>query len=141
MRATCEAGLASGSASRVYQPVGRGEVLLLLELLLQTHELQLGEDGAAPARLLEARPAVLRVRLAADADGRLTGRGVRASCGVVLLLLLVVVWMMGVGAAGEQRQVLGHPARGRGLGLGLGEVGGYAGGLPRDHGEERVGAQ
>ena len=79
---------------------------------------------------------MLRVRLAADADGRLAGRGVGAPRRAVV----VDVWLMGVGAAaGEQRQVLGHPARGRGLGLG--EVGGYAGGLPCDHGEERVGAQ
>lgn len=33
-------------------PVWCGQVLLLLELLLQAHELQLREDGAAPPRLL-----------------------------------------------------------------------------------------
>ena len=39
-------------------PVGRREVLLLLEALLQAHELQLGEHGAATAALLRLAASV-----------------------------------------------------------------------------------
>lgn len=59
-------------------PVRCGEVFLLLELLLQAHELQLCEDGSAAARFLQARcVAVFRLRLAADAEGRLAGHRLR----------------------------------------------------------------
>lgn len=40
---------AAGSSS---SPVGGGQIFLLLEALLQTHQLQLREDGAAPAAFL-----------------------------------------------------------------------------------------
>lgn len=63
----------------LHQPVRRGQILLLLELLLQPHQLHLGEDGAAAARLLEARRAALRLRLAADAERRLARRRLRAA--------------------------------------------------------------
>lgn len=39
-------------------PIRRREILLLLEALLQAHELQLGEHGAAPAALLRFAAAV-----------------------------------------------------------------------------------
>lgn len=60
-------------------PIRRRQILLLLEALLQAHELQLGEDGAAAARLLQAGRAALRVLVTADAEGRLAGRGLGAS--------------------------------------------------------------
>lgn len=37
---------------RAALPVGRGEIFLLLEALLQSHQLQLGEDGATPTAFL-----------------------------------------------------------------------------------------
>lgn len=46
-------------------PVRGGQVLLLLEFLLQAHELQLREDGATPAGFLLPRGELLRLRLAA----------------------------------------------------------------------------
>jgi len=42
----------SAQAVSVDPPIGRRQILLLLEALLQPHELQLGEHGAAPAALL-----------------------------------------------------------------------------------------
>lgn len=60
----------------VSSPVWGGQVLLLLELLLQAHELQLGEDGAAPAGLLLPGRGLLRLRLAAAVVlARSLGRG------------------------------------------------------------------
>lgn len=103
------------------QPIGCGQVFLLLELLLQPHQLQLGEDGAAAAGLLQAGRAALRLRLAADAEGGLAGRVFGAS------------WEL----RGDEGQVRGHRARRRRLR----EVGLHVGRLPRDHGEERIGTQ
>jgi len=60
---------------------------------------------------------VLRFRLAADAEGRPAGRG------------------LGAPRMLRGEQVRGHSGRGRRLG----EVEGQVGGLPRDHGEQRVG--
>lgn len=102
--------------SQLYWPIRRGQVLLLLELLLQAHQLHLGEDGAAAARLLQAGRAALRFRLAADAEGRLAWWGLGASRML----------------RREQGQVRGGDAARR---WHLGEVGG----LPCDHWEERVG--
>lgn len=105
------------------QPVRCGEILLLLKLLLQPHELQFGEDGSAAAGLLEAGRAALSVRLAADAEGRLAGRGLQAA-GELL--------------RGEQGQVRGQRAW-RSV---PGQVrGGQGGRLPCDHRQERVGTQ
>lgn len=59
-------------------PVGGGEVLLLLELLLQAHELDLSEDGPAPAWLLGAWWGLLCLWLAAALG--LTG-GTLGACG------------------------------------------------------------
>ncbi len=59
--------------SQLHSPIRCGQVLLLLELLLQAHQLQLGEYGAAAAWLLQAGRAALSFRLAADAEGRLAG--------------------------------------------------------------------
>lgn len=102
--------------SQLYWPIRCGQVLLLLELLLQAHQLHLGEDGAAAPWLLQAGRAALRFRLAADAEGRLAWWGLRASRML----------------RREQGQVRGgDPARR----WHLGEVGG----LPCDHWEERVG--
>ena len=58
-------GLTWNSPFPVSSPVWGGQVLLLLELLLQAHELQLGEDGAAPAGLLLPGRGLFRLRLAA----------------------------------------------------------------------------
>lgn len=63
------------SSVKALWPVGSGEVFLLLELLLQAQELQLREDGAAAAGFLQSRGGVLRLWLAADADGGLAVRG------------------------------------------------------------------
>lgn len=94
-------------------PVGGRQVLLLLELLLQTHELQLSEDGAAPAGLL------------------LPGRGL-----FCLRLAAAVVLTRGFGAGG-----LGGRVAGQSLGDSRGgrdQVGDDCG-LSSDHREERVG--
>lgn len=99
-----------------YWPVRCGQVLLLLELLLQAHQLHLGEDGAAAPWLLQSGRAALCFWLAADAEGRLAWWGLGASRML----------------RREQGQVRGgDPARR----WHLGEVGG----LPCDHWEERVG--
>lgn len=94
---------------------------MLLKLLLQTHKLQFGENGAAAAGLFEARRAAFGFRLTADTEGCLAGRGLRASG---------VLW-------GKQGQVRGHAAWRRGLG----EVGCEVGRLPCDHREQRVGTE
>lgn len=96
-----------------FSPVRGGQVLLLLELLLQAHELQLGEDGTAPAGLLLPRRGLLRLRLATAKSltpWGLVGRG------------------------------LGDRVAGQGLGSsrGGGDQVGDDRGLPGDHGEERV---
>lgn len=44
-----------------HSPVGGGQVLLLLEALLQAHQLQLGEDGAAAPALLALDSALVSV--------------------------------------------------------------------------------
>lgn len=103
-------------ASKLYWPIRCGQVLLLLELLLQAHQLHLGEDGAAAPRLLQARRAALRFRFATDAEGRLARWGLGASRML----------------RREQRQVRGVDPAGR---WHLREVGG----LPGNHWEERVG--
>lgn len=46
-------------------PIRGREILLLLELLLQAHQLELCEDGPAPARLLQPWCRLLCLRLAA----------------------------------------------------------------------------
>lgn len=46
-------------------PVRGREILLLLELLLQAHQLELSEDGPTPAWLLQPRGGLLCLRLAA----------------------------------------------------------------------------
>lgn len=58
-------GLTWNSPLPVSSPVWGGQVLLLLKLLLQAHELQLGEDGATPAGLLLPGRGLLRLRLTA----------------------------------------------------------------------------
>ena len=58
-------GLTWNSPFPVSSPVWGGQVLLLLKLLLQAHELQLGEDGATPAGLLLPGRGLLRLRLTA----------------------------------------------------------------------------
>lgn len=58
-------GLSWNSPFPVSSPVWGGQVLLLLEFLLQAHELQLGEDGAAPAGLFLPGRGLFRLRLAA----------------------------------------------------------------------------
>lgn len=106
---------------QLHWPIRRGQVLLLLELLLQAHQLQLGEDGAAAAGLLQAGCAALCLRLTADAEGRLAGRGLRAP------------WKLW----GDQGQVRVDCARRRSRW----QVGGKVGRLPRDHWEEWVGTE
>lgn len=107
----------SNSGFSLYWPIRCGQVFLLLELLLQAHQLHLGEDGATASRLLQTRRAALRLRLAANAEGGLTR------------------W--GLGASRVLRRQQGQ-VRGRWdttWGRHLREVGG----LPRDHWEEGVG--
>lgn len=58
-------GLTWNSPFPVSSPVWGGQVLLLLKLLLQAHELQLGEDGATPAGLFLPGRGLLRLRLTA----------------------------------------------------------------------------
>lgn len=50
-----------GSSLPVSSPVWGGQVLLLLELLLQAHELQLSEDGPTPAWFLLPVSELLRL--------------------------------------------------------------------------------
>lgn len=62
----------------VHAPIGRGQILLLLEALLQAHELQLGEHGAAPAALLGlAGPVgpVLQLPAEVQVQRQVVGRG------------------------------------------------------------------
>lgn len=94
-------------------PVRGGEVLLLLEFLLQAHELDLGEDGPTSAWLLRARWGLLCLRLAAAlglAGGNLCAPSSHAGLG----------WQQ-AGAGREQR--------------------GQRGRLPGDDGEEGVGPE
>lgn len=107
--------------SELFWPVRCGEVLLLLELLLQAHQLQLGENSAAASGLFQARRAALRLRLAADAVWRLAGWGFGAPRKL----------------RGNQRQVrvdCARRSRPR-------QVGGHVGRLPCDDWDEWVGTQ
>lgn len=91
-------------------PVRSREVLLLLKLLLQTHQLQLGEDGATATWLLQSGGTVLRLWLAADADRRLAGHWFTWKC--------MLRWHHGQ---------VGDPARRRGLGNVCQATGGLTG--------------
>lgn len=105
--------------SAPHWPIRSGQVLLLLELLLQAHQLQLSKNSTAATWLLQAGCAALSLRLAADAEGRLAG------------------WQLGASGMlwGKQWQMwMGSARRGR-----LRDVSRQVGRLPRDHWEERVG--
>lgn len=105
--------------SAPYWPIRSGQVLLLLELLLQAHQLQLSKNSTAATWLLQAGCAALSLRLAADTEGRLAG------------------WQLGASGMlwGKQWQMwMGSARRGR-----LRDVSRQVGRLPRDHWEERVG--
>lgn len=54
-------GSREGDPFHVPSPVWGGQILLLLEFLLQAHELQLREDGATAAGLLLPRRGLLRL--------------------------------------------------------------------------------
>lgn len=95
-------------------PVWSGQIFLFLKFLFQAQELQFSEDGATASGFLQSWGAVLRLWFAADADGRLAGRGL----------------------GGEQGQVRDPTVR-----RGLRELLEAAGRLVRDHWEKRVRSQ